>query len=120
LSKTTDVASIRKISERIKALTARAEYDEEAGRYWVDAADLRELQELVAPYFSETSPEPEGKPGHDFGDSGNCAGCGMTQSYYEGAMNVLKGWPEDSERKERMAELRACKQDLRGRPRQQR
>jgi hypothetical protein len=48
---------------------------------------------------------------HRFSTSGKCEGCGMTQDYYEQAMSVLQGWSADSEKKERMAELKTCSND---------
>jgi len=45
--------------------------------------------------------------------SGKCEGCGMTKDYYEQAMAILQGWSADSEKKQRMAELKTCADDAR-------
>jgi len=113
LSETADVRTLEEIVEKLGAMTKRAHYEEETGRYWVDAEDWRELRELLATSMRQVQAEHgREKPGHVFAPSGSCLGCGMTESYIEAAMAILEGWPEDSEKEERMAELRTCRNDL--------
>jgi hypothetical protein len=111
LSEAVDVRTLQRIVEKLGAVTARAHYEEEDGRYWIDAEDWRELRELLASSIQQVEKGVR-KPGHVFGPSGRCSGCGMTERYYKGAMVILQGWPEDSEKEERMAELATCKNDL--------
>ena len=35
----------------------------------------------------------------------------MTERDFQQALSILDAWPEDSEKKERMAELKTCKND---------
>jgi hypothetical protein len=111
LSETVNVRTLRKIAEMVGAITDSAHFDEETGRYWIDAEDWRELRELVASSLQQVQAGGE-RPGHEFAPSGKCSGCGMTDGYYEAAMAILEGWPEDSEKEERMAELRTCSNAL--------
>lgn len=94
---------------RARALVARASYDEKTAGYRMDAADWEELRVLVA----SAAPSQEGKAvpsgGHSFTADEKCSGCGMTERYFEQALAILRGWPEDSEKDERIAELTACK-----------
>lgn len=113
MSEAVDVLGVQKMVEKLNALIAKAHYEEGTGMYWIDASDWRELRELVASAVQEVRAEPARvRVAHAFAPSGKCSGCGMTESYYEAAMAILEGWPEDSEKKERMAELSTCKNDL--------
>jgi len=113
LSETVDVKAIEKMVERLSAIAEKAHYEEETERYWIDAEDWRELRNLLASSLQRVQAQTGGEAaGHSFGESGKCSGCGMTDSYYEGALAILEGWPEDSEKEERIAELRTCRKDL--------
>jgi hypothetical protein len=115
LSQTLDVRTLQKKFEKLSALSEEARHDKATGNYWMDADDWRELRGLIASSVEQVQAElGEERPGHDFALSGDCIGCGMAESYYKGAMAVLEGWPEDSEKDERMAELVTCKHDLKG------
>jgi uncharacterized coiled-coil protein SlyX len=91
--------------ENIKAVTKRARYRKEDNGYWIGNEDWQELRGLLSPLSME---EKE----HKFEVSGRCAGCGMTENDFRQALSILETWPEDSEKKERMAELKTCKNDL--------
>jgi hypothetical protein len=111
LSETVDVVSLRRVIEKLNALTEKAKYDG-AGRYWAEAEDWRELRELVSLSVRALAERKEAT--HTFGASGQCSGCGMKKHYFERATTILEGWPEDSEKVERLAELRSCRNRLRG------
>ncbi len=118
MSEALDVLGVQKMVEKLNALIAKAHYEEGTGMYWIDASDWRELRELVASAVQQVREEEERveearlRVPHAFASSGRCSGCGMMESYYEAAMAILEGWPEDSEKKERMVELRTCRNDL--------
>jgi len=91
--------------ENIEAVTKRARYRKEDKGYWMRDEDWQELRGLIAPLGGEEAKE------HKFEVSGKCAGCGMTEPDFQQALSILNTWPEDSEKKERMAELKTCKND---------
>jgi uncharacterized coiled-coil protein SlyX len=92
-------------TENIMAVTKRARYTREDRGYWMGDEDWRELRGLIAPLSGEDAKE------HKFQVSGKCAGCGMTELDFQQALSILDAWPEDSEKKERIAELKTCKND---------
>ncbi|MDG7020745.1 MAG: hypothetical protein JRN23_02295 [Nitrososphaerota archaeon] len=98
----------RETVRSIEAVANRARYRKDDGGYWLRNEDWQELRGLIAPVTGGTSPGGE----HKFDVSGKCAACGMTERYLEEAVSILQTWPEDSEKKERMAELRRCKGEL--------
>jgi len=91
--------------ENIKSVMKRARYRKEDNGYWIGHEDWQELRGLISPLSME---EKE----HKFEVSGRCAGCGMAENDFRQALSILEAWPEDSEKKERMAELKTCKNDL--------
>lgn len=92
--------------ENIEAVTKRARFRKQDGGYWMGHEDWQELRGLIAPLSAEEAKE------HKFEVSGKCAGCGMTEPEFQQALSILEAWPEDSEKKERIAELKTCKNDL--------
>ena len=115
MSQTIDARTLQRIVEKLSGIAERAHRDEETSSYWIDADDWRELRELITWSGEQVRAElGEERPGHNFAPSGNCFGCGMAESYYRGAMALLERWPEDSEKEERMAELKTCRHDLKG------
>ena len=93
--------------ENIEALTKRARYRKEDRGHWIGDEDWQELRGLIAPLSGEEAKD------HKFQISGECAGCGMTERDFQQALSILDAWPEDSDKKERMAELKTCKDDVR-------
>jgi len=94
--------------ENIEAVTKRARYRKEdrIGGYWMGQQDWQELRGLISPLSGEEAKE------HKFQVSGKCAGCGMTEREFQQALSILEAWPEDSEKKERIEELKTCRNDL--------
>ena len=92
--------------ERIELLTKKARYRKEDGGHSMQSEDWRELRSLVAPHSVEDSRE------HKFGVKGTCVGCGITELEFEQGLSILQGWPEDSEKNERIAELKTCSNEL--------
>lgn len=96
--------------DKLETLAKKAKYQQELSAYSIPAKDWRELQELAAVLKSgQTRREPSE---HNFEPSGRCAGCGMTEGYLERALEILNGWPENSEKNERIAEINTCKNDV--------
>ena len=93
--------------DNIEALTKRARYRKEDRGHWIGDEDWQELRGLISPLSGEEAKE------HKFQISGECAGCGMTERDFQQALSILDAWPEDSDKKERMAELKTCKDDVR-------
>jgi hypothetical protein len=111
-SSVVDPRVAREVVKKIDAIAQRARREDETGRYSIDAEDWRLLQELLTS-LRKPDDEREGKRvEHAFMPTGQCSGCGMTQGYFDGAMSILRGWPEDSEKEERMAELGTCRNDV--------
>lgn len=103
-------ARAKQTIENIDVVTKRARYRKEDRGYFMRDEDWQELRRLIAPLRGE---EAE----HKFDVSGRCAGCGMTEQDLQQALAILEAWPEDSEKKERMAELKICRNDLPAKPR---
>ena len=98
-------AGAKETIENIEAVTKRARYKKEDRGYWMRNEDWQELRGLISPLSGEEAKE------HKFEVSGKCAGCGMTERDFQQALSILDAWPEDSEKKERIAELKTCKND---------
>lgn len=105
-----ETRAIRDIAQRMKELTDKGLFLQGEGGYLMGARDweeLRALIELLAPGASAGTGSD-----HRFAASGRCLGCGMTEQFYEQALSVLGGWPKDSEKNERIAELKTCRNNL--------
>ena len=113
MSETVDVLSLQKVVDKLNTLISKAHYEQEAQRYWVDADDWRELREFASSIKDALAERGKEIAGHTFAPSGQCSGCGMKKNYFERATVILEGWPEDSEKEERLAELKTCKNLLR-------
>ncbi len=95
----------REIAEKMKTIANKGIYEEEKEGYRIGSRDWEELQELID---SLRRGEEKTESEHRFADSEKCVGCGMTEVYYKQALSILQEWPENSERNERIAELKAC------------
>jgi hypothetical protein len=109
LSETIDLLSLQRVVDKLNALVAKAHYEQETQRYWVDADDWRELREFASSIKEALAERAREIVGHAFSTSGLCSGCGMKKNYFERATAILESWPEDSEKGERLAELKTCK-----------
>jgi hypothetical protein len=113
LSEVVDIRTLHEIAKKMEAITRKARFDDETGRYSIEADDWHELHELITSSLQQVPEGPGKRVGHAFTPAGKCSGCGMSQDYYEAAMAVLERWPKDSEKDERMSELRTCRNDIR-------
>lgn len=107
-------ARTKETREAVVAVAKRARYQRgDGGGYWMSNEDWEELRGLLTPPDEGADSGSE----HKFEVSGKCVGCGMTERDLEQALSILRTWPEDSEKEQRMAELNTCKGGLLGKGR---